>query len=383
MNQPFSFSVPTIVRFGNGVSDRVAEALPAGTKRVALLRGASGIAAASVREALQQSGLSVEEVTCGKEPSVASVNATVAALADGPIDAVVACGGGAVLDSGKAVAFCLSHGLHLTEDFASVPQHLLDMAAAVPCIAVPTTAGTGAEVTANAVLEIPSKQAKVSLRGLALFPAIALVDPTLLRSAPANTVLSSGLDAIVQTIESYTSCAATPFSDALTRPNISLGLAALRAVLSGGDDDAWSNMAWVSLTSGMALANSGLGAAHGAASVLGGRYGAPHGALCGRLLVPVLRQNLAVAGQGADIHARLSECVLAISDAFTPVPGGDGMSGLEAWQEAQGLPRLAAFGVETSDIEALAEQSASASSSRKNGVPLTASDHAAILTAAL
>lgn len=383
MNPSFSFSVPTIVRFGNGVSNDITEVLPKGAKRVALLRGASGIAAGPVREALKQAGLSVEDIICAKEPSVAAINAVVASLKGDPIEAVVACGGGAVLDSGKAVAFCLGHGLLLTDNFAEVPQHLLEKVAPVPCIAVPTTAGTGAEVTANAVLEIPSKQAKVSLRGRALFPAIALVDPSLLRTALPNTVLSSGLDAIVQTIESYTSCAATPFSDALTRPNISLGLAALKAVLSGGDDDAWNDMAWVSLTSGIALANSGLGAAHGAASVLGGRYGAPHGALCGRLLVPVLRQNLAVAEQGTEIHTRLTECASAIAAAFAPAPGGDAMSGLEAWQEAQSLPRLATFGVAATDIEILAAQSASASSSRKNGVPLTPSDYAKVLNAAL
>ena len=383
MNQSFSFSVPTVVRFGHGVSDSVPDALPAGVKRVAVLRGASGIAAATVVKALKQAGLSVDDIACGGEPSVASVNAIVANLAGQPIDAIVACGGGAVLDSGKAVAFCLGHNLQLTEDFADVPQQLLEVAGPIPCIAVPTTAGTGAEVTANAVLEIPSQQAKVSLRGRALFPVAALVDPRLLPSAPTNTVLSSGLDAIVQTIESYTSCAATPFSDVLTRPNIALGLSALSDVLGGGGDAAWGRMAWVSLTSGLALANSGLGAAHGIASVLGGRYGAPHGALCGRLLVPVLRQNISMAEQGSDIHARLSECASAIADAFAPAPGGDAMSGLEAWQDAQGLPRLAAFGVAAVDIEVLAVQSASASSSRKNGVPLMPSDYEAILAAAL
>lgn len=383
MDGIFGISVPTTVRFGDGVSAELVSVLPQDAKCVAVLRGGRGIAAEPLVALLRGKGLELIEVPCAGEPSVASVNAAVDALSERDVEAVVACGGGAVIDSGKAVAFCLGHSQRLSESFADVPAALLAGAAPLPCIAIPTTAGTGAEVTANAVLEIPSQQAKISLRGRALFPAVALVDPTLLPSAPAATILSSGLDAVVQTIEAYTSCASTPFSDALTAPNVPMGLRALRDVVETGHACAWRKLAWVSLSSGMALANSGLGAAHGLASVLGGRYGAQHGVLCGRFLVPVLRANLSAATPASEMHRRLELCASAIATVFPPAPGGDNLSGLEVWQDAQGLPRLKALGVLEGDIDALAIQSAAASSSKKNAVVLENTSYAAILRAAL
>ncbi|WP_425092202.1 iron-containing alcohol dehydrogenase [Tropicimonas sp. S265A] len=381
--QPFAFSAPTNVHFGDGVSTRIADVLPKGVRSLALIRGGRGVAAEPLVTRLRTQGYAVAEVRCAGEPSVASINAAVDELRPRAVEAVVACGGGAVLDTGKAVAFCLGHDLTLKEDFSAISADLLAAPGPIPCIAVPTTAGTGAEVTANAVLELPSRGAKVSLRGRALFPVTALVDPLLLPSARRETILSSGLDAVVQTIESYTSCAATPFSDALTRLNIDLGLRSLRAVIKNGTPQAWRDLAWVSMTSGLALANSGLGAAHGLASVLGGRYGAPHGVLCGRFLVPVLRQNLKVADPRSDAHRRILHACAAIAEVFAPKQGGDDLSGLESWQNANGLPRLASFGVVESDFAELASQSAGASSSKKNAVVLEDAHYAAILAEAL
>ncbi|MEM6579564.1 MAG: iron-containing alcohol dehydrogenase, partial [Pseudomonadota bacterium] len=320
------------------------------------------------------------EVICSGEPSLSSVNAAVDQLVDHGIEGVIAVGGGSVIDAGKAVAFCLGHDLILNDDFSQLPASRLAHPGPVPCIAVPSTAGTGAEVTANAVLDIPSQRAKISLRGRALCPAAAFVDPGLLRSAPASVLLSSGLDAVVQTMEAYTSCAATPFSDMFSAPNIARGLAALQAVMEGEPaDPVWEDLAWVSLSSGVALANGGLGAAHGIASVLGGRYGAPHGALCGRLLVPVLRKNTEMAGPGTLTASRLRDCAVQCAAAFSDTSHKDPFSGLEAWQDRHALPRLREFGIRTEDFPALAEASAAASSSRKNAVPLTVVDFQDIL----
>ncbi|MCE8006991.1 iron-containing alcohol dehydrogenase [Aestuariivita sp.] len=384
MRDPFSLRVPTRVQFGDGISAQVGDVLPRTARRVAVLRGAKGVASQPIVTALENQGLSVHQLACAGEPSVASVNDAVKAFAGQDIDVVVACGGGSVIDTGKAVAFCLGHDIHLTDTFSDVlPGPLLSRTSPVPFVAIPTTAGTGAEVTSNAVLDVPSKRAKVSLRGDGLYAAHALVDPVLLPSAPSATVLSSGLDAVVQTIEAYTSTAATPFSDALTAPNIRLGLRALKQVLETNDMGAWRDLAWVSLASGIALANSGLGAAHGVASVLGGRYGAPHGALCGRLLLPVLRQNLSACAARSDTHARLQTCMAAIDSVFPPAPGRDALSGLETWQDIQGLPRLADLGVRDEAIPSLAEHSAGASSSQKNAVPLKIGAYESILRSAL
>ncbi|MEO0344127.1 MAG: iron-containing alcohol dehydrogenase [Pseudomonadota bacterium] len=383
MQHPFSFRVPTQLRFGDGVSKEVVDVLPQSARHVAVLRGAVGAAAQPIIALLERHGVSVLQLTCGHEPSVASVNAAVQALSDKAIDAVVACGGGSVLDTGKAVAFCLGHDLNLTDAFGDTPTALLDKPGPLPLVAIPTTAGTGAEATANAVLDIPSQRAKVSLRGRGLYASYALIDPALLPSAPARTVLSSGLDAVVQTIEAYTSNAATPFSDALTEPNIALGLDALKTILASGDPEAWRAMAWVSTSSGVALANSGLGAVHGAASILGGQYGAPHGALCGRLLVPALRRNLARCETGSQAERRLRTCFASIAHVFAPISSQDELSGLEHWQDDQGLPRLAAFNVRAEAIPALAKASRAASSSKRNAVDLRAEDFQIIFQAAL
>lgn len=384
MNATFSFHVPTQIRFGWRVSDEVVSALPEGTNRVALLRGVKGVAAERVRNILEASAVSSVDVICSGEPSVASVNAIVDRLEKESVQAVIALGGGAVIDAGKVAAFCLGHHVTLGADFGDTPASLLAQTGPVPCIAIPTTAGTGAEVTGNAVLEVPEQRAKVSLRGRALFPAMALVDPELLKSAPTLVLLSSGLDAVVQTIEAYTSCAATPFSDALTAPNIPLGLKALNRIVAGDPTDkSWETLAWVSLTSGVALANGGLGAAHGLASVIGGRYGAPHGALCGRLLAPVLRKNAEIADDGTVAANRLRDCAAHIFDVFPEGDEHDQLSGFEDWQARQNLPRLRDFNVTRDDIPSIAEAAVVASSSKKNVVPLTPHDFRDILIDAL
>lgn len=368
------------MHFGWGTSKTIARALPRDIQRVALLRGVKGLPAHSIRQKLEDVGLTIAEVVCEGEPSVISVIRAVEDLSNQDVQCVVAVGGGSVIDAGKAIAFCLGKNIKLSSDFGTVPAADLSEPGPIPCIAVPTTAGTGAEVTANAVLEIPERDAKVSLRGRALFPDVALVDPALLKSAPRSVVLASGLDAVVQTIEAYTSCAANPFSDALTAPNIELGLKALKQVLEPEPSDKyWEDLAWVSVTSGLALANSGLGAAHGIASILGGRYKAPHGALCGRLLVPVLRKNLEKAEPESVPAGKIQACITRIGEAFSEFSDEDWLASLETWQSLKGLPRLRDFDVQQEDFPSVADASAEASSSKKNAVPLTPRDFVEVL----
>lgn len=383
MKTGFSYSCQTVVHFGPGTSAQVAEVLPATARHIVLVRGQSGRASAPVLAALRKAGLEVIELSCAGEPTVTSIDAALAQLEGAEIDAVISCGGGAAIDTGKAVSCALSHGASGYAGLAALSDAQMNLSGPVPHIALPTTAGTGAEVTANAVIGVPEKQAKISLRGRGLFPAVALVDPDLMRDAPASVILHAGLDAVTQVFESYTSIKATPFSDALTGAVLAMGLPALKRALDAGDKSAMDDLAWVSHVSGLALANSGLGAAHGLASVIGGRFDAPHGALCGRLLCPVLRQNLARAPDGSDAKARIAELIAHISDVFqAPVPQ-DPLSGLEAWIGAQGLPRLADWAVVPGDLEGLAAQGMTASSSQKNAVPLSQSDYVAVMQAAL
>lgn len=374
---PFTISCPTDIRFGTGRVADLVGVLPDGP--VVLVQGGSGVAAAPVRHILQAQAVTPLTITCAGEPSVADVNSARDAVVGARPELVIACGGGAVMDLGKALAFVLSHDLDLTDDFTDLDPALTGSLGRVPCFALPTTAGTGAEVTANAVLDVPSKGAKISLRGRGLFPQLAIVDPDLLRSAPQQVLLHSGLDAVTQVMEAHTSVAATAFTTALTSERLLPGLQALRAMVEAPDETARTQIAWTALSSGLALANGGLGAAHGMASVLGAELGAPHGALCGRLLGPVLRRNLACAASGSQAHRRIDQCCAAIAQVFEPTDPGDALSGFDIWLSAHSLPRLADWGLAEAEIVATAQKTVQASSSRKNAVPLHADDHAVIL----
>ncbi|APE45750.1 hypothetical protein BOO69_19220 (plasmid) [Sulfitobacter alexandrii] len=377
--QPFGISCPTSIHFGTGRARDLPALVGQEATRILLVQGGSGLAAQPVLAALRGAGHDVSIISCPGEPDLDGVNAALSKM-DGPTH-VIACGGGAVLDMGKALAALGEHGVDLPEDFDRLPP--LTARRTIRLIAVPTTAGTGAEVTANAVIDVPSKRAKISIRGPALVPDIAVVDPALAQSAPAAVTLASGLDAVTQVIESYTSSAATPFTSALCRPVIPLGLRALRCVTDAPDDAAWSDMCWTSLSSGIALANSGLGAAHGLASILGAQLGAAHGALCGRLLLPTLRTNRAHAVTGSEARTRIDHCISEIEAAFPSSPGAEPLSGFGTWMNGKGLPGLSALGLKGDRITELADLGRAASSSRKNAVDLPSTAYAKILQDAL
>ncbi len=380
---PFSIQCPTAIHFGSGTLPNLPALIGGRVGTIAFLRGASGTASAPAVQALGEIAAPVLQIPVVGEPSITSVNDAFAACEGHDITHVVACGGGSVLDTAKALAICLSRQAALPERFAEIPSDHLAHRTTPQLIALPTTAGTGAEVTSNAVLSVEVDRSKTSLRGRALFPDIALVDPDLLASAPKAVLLHSGLDAVVQTVEAYTSRMATPFSDALTEPNIRRGLTALKRVVEGPTIEDLTQIAWVSLSSGLALANSGLGAAHGLAAVLGAELGAPHGALCGRLIGPVLEQNRARAGEGTQIAIKLDTCLHAISAQFPSRAPNAPLQGFYEWTDTHGLPRLGAFGAIEADLPGLAQRGLKASSTQKNAIPAREDDLLAVLRKAL
>lgn len=255
-------------------------------------------------------------------------------------------------------------------------------AAPLPFVALPTTAGTGAEATKNAVIAAPAERRKASLRDDRMLAALVIVDPALTDGAPRPVTLACGLDALTQLIEAYVSCKATPFTDALTRPAIAPCLSALRALMDGEDPAARDAMAWASLSSGLALANGGLGAVHGFAGALGGWTGAAHGAICGALLPHVLRANSRAAA-GTQAAPKLAEILALIAAEFAAPDAEAGLDALAAWSAANGLPGLGAMGLDPADCPALAEASRVSSSMTGNPVPLDAPTLTAILRAAL
>jgi alcohol dehydrogenase class IV len=380
MSAQFHINTPTSVHFGVGAAKALTSVLPKHVEAVLLVRGTSETTSQPIREDLEEHGVEVHQVSVTSEPSVASINSALHQIIGAQCSAVIACGGGSVLDTAKALRFCLELGSELPEDIGTIEKDSLESSSKIVLVAIPTTAGTGAEVTSNAVLGLTGS--KTSLRGRRLFPSVALVDPTLFASAPKAVAVGAGLDALTQTIEAFTSRLASPFTDAITEPNVRLGAQALRKVAERGDEEAWTQMGWVSLSSGIALANGGLGAAHGLAAVLGGRYDAPHGLLCGRLLGPVLSKNRSTAEIGSDAFRKIEHCIEVLTEIFPSGHGHDELSGLGIWLKQYQVPRLRDYCPDRRDFDAISEAAVFASSSTKNAVPLKKADFREILDAA-
>lgn len=236
------------------------------------------------------------------EPSLATVEEAREAFREAGCDMVVAIGGGSAIDVGKAVAALAPHPEPIGHYFAGAEI----TGQGRPCIALPTTSGTGAEVTPNSVLSDTTSSKKASIRGHALLPEVALIDPELTLSCPPAQTTYSGLDALTQAIESYVSLGANPVSDLLCEESVRRIAASLRlAVADGANLAAREDMALGSVLAGLALASARLGLVHGLAHPLGALYHLPHGQVCGALLPYVMEYNLpAAAGKYAQL-ARL------------------------------------------------------------------------------
>ena len=235
------------------------------------------------------------------EPTVELARDAVAAAREHGADVVAAIGGGSVIDTGKAVAMLLGNGGDPLDYLEVVGAGQKITQPAVPFVAVPTTAGTGAEVTANAVLAVPEHRLKASLRSPLMIPRVALVDPELTVSCPPPVTAASGLDALTQCLEPFVSVRANPLTDGLAREGLRRAGSGLRAAYAdGGDLAARADMSVCALLGGMALANAKLGAVHGLAGVIGGTADVPHGLACAVLLAPVIEANVrALQAQGA------------------------------------------------------------------------------------
>lgn len=381
MTSPFAFATATQILFGRGQSAEAAGRIASLGRRVTLVQGATAARADWLAHALEGQGCSVTRLSVPREPDLPMIQDARQA-AEGA-DVVVALGGGAVIDAGKALAACLTMTRPLMDHLEVVGQGLPLDHAPRPFVAIPTTAGTGAEVTRNAVIGVPEARRKVSLRDARMLPALAIVDPALTDGCPRAVTLASGLDAITQVIEPYVSTRANPLTDALCRDAIPRGLAAILRLMAAEDAQARDEMAWVSLCGGLALANAGLGAVHGLAGPLGGLTGAAHGAICGALLPHVLVANRrAVRDPG--LAERLDQVGLwigaALGRAGTGLPQAAAL--LEDWVREAGLPGLAAQGIEPGAQEAAAAAAASSSSMRANPAALSEADLRAALQAA-
>lgn len=368
---PFSIAGPARVLFGRGEAAKAPALLGNYGKRGVLVHGSNPDRARWLTDALTQAGVDVLALPCPNEPTLDILNAATATAKSHRPDWICALGGGAALDLGKALAALVPAAGEAMDHLEVVGKGLPLTTPPLPFIALPTTAGTGAEATKNAVIGLPDHGRKVSLRDDRMFATLAIVDPALTDDCPRAITLASGLDAVTQVIEPYLSCKATPYTDAITRPAIALGLSALARLMQAEDPAARDALAWTSLTGGIALANAGLGVVHGLAGVIGGITPAAHGAICGVLLGPSLAKNRArCTGEAARRIGEVCEVIAETLGGSAP----DAPETLSRWASRNGLPTLTAQGVPPNAHAETAAAAQSSSSMKGNPVPLSPDD---------
>ncbi len=378
---PFSIAAPPRILFGRGEAGKAAPLIAAFGPRGVLVHGAHLRRAAWLVDGLVGQGVQVQTLSCPGEPTLAMVEQAVAALRPSRPAWVVALGGGAVIDMGKALAALIPAPGGAMDHLEVVGKGLALTVDPLPFVALPTTAGTGAEVTKNAVIGLPELGRKVSLRDDRMIARLAIVDPALTDLCPRGVTLASGLDAITQVIEPYVSARANPFTDALAVPAIEAGLPALMRLMQAERPADRDTMAWVSLCGGLALANAGLGAVHGLAGVIGGMTAASHGSICGALLPHVLTANRRAAAPDSRAALRL-DWVCRTLGAALGVDAQAAPQALAAWARGAGLPGLTAQGLRPADHAVTAAAALTSSSMKGNPVSLPVEALRAVLGAA-
>ena len=383
---PFSFATAGEIRFGRGAVATAPQRVTGLGKRALLVTGSTGQRAVALAKALADAGVEVAQYRVSGEPTVEVALAGVDAARDHGSDVIIGLGGGSVIDTGKAIAALLTNPGSPFDYLEVVGKGQPLTAPAAPYVAIPTTAGAGAEVTRNAVLKVSEQAVKVSLRSPLMLPKLVIVDPELTDSMPPGVTASTGLDALTQVMEPFVSHLANPLTDAFCQEGIARAARSLRRAYEHGDDTAArEDMALVGLLGGLALANAKLGAVHGFAGPLGGMYDIPHGIICARLLPFVMETNVAA------LQARRPDSPsLARYDELARLVTGDpradaraGVAWVQALCDALAVPPLGQYGIEESAFPEIVEKSQWASSMKGNPLPLTEAELTRILAQAV
>ena len=387
------------ITFGASVFAQVPAIAARHGSRALLVTGGRSFNASPRREELEAGLVAAGVELVGStsvtgEPGPADIEGPVAEHRGRDVDVVIGVGGGAAIDTAKAIAGLLPVETELMDHLEGVGHGVAYAGKALPVVAVPTTAGTGSEATRNAVVTKRGPDGyKRSFRDESMVPADAVVDPDLLATAPPSLIAANGLDALTQLLESYTSQRATPFTDALARDGMAAvrrGLLAWHAHPDGPDAAAArSNMAYAALLSGVCLANAGLGAVHGFASPLGAQLPIPHGMACGAVLWQTIRANITALGEREPSspalvkYAHAGRILAALPDSIR-----DGaarvqlIDTLHDMVEALDVPRLSTFEMTAAHIPLIVADSPG-SSMRTNPVALTDAELTDILEQAL
>lgn len=392
----FQFRCAGQLLFGRGEHRRAAGLAAGLGRRVFLVTGAASLAKsgvlASLTASLAERAEHIEHVTVSAEPTVDQADSLAKQCQAAGCQVVLAVGGGSVLDVGKAVAALATNagaGIDYLEDVGrGTPRALAEVP--LPVVAVPTTAGSGSEVTRNSVLKVPELQVKRSLRSDLMIPKVAIVDPDLLTTAPQRVAASAGMDALTHLIEGYLSTGAQPLTDALALRGIRLLWQALhrladcfRGRLASLHPDMYEQLALTSLWGGIVLANAGLGAVHGLVAPLGGLCNVAHGDGCACLLPATFRVNaqaLLSRQPQSPARARLAESVQLLTEGSDDVDAA--VERLASLRKELGILGLADQGARQRQFEQVVRQ-ARGGSMRSNPIVLTDEELHLILESSL
>ncbi len=382
----FEFATATRIVFGQGaISELASLARPFG-KRTFVVSGKDRMRRAGIINDLEGAGFTCSLFGVAGEPTLDVVRQGTDLFRASGSTSVIGIGGGSVIDAAKAIAALGPNPGDVLEYLEVVGQGKPLPNAPVPFIAVPTTAGTGSEVTRNAVIGSPEHGVKASLRSPLMLPRIALVDPELTHGLHKSITASTGLDALTQLIEPFVCTKANPITDAFCRDGIPMAFRSLpRAFENPKDAQARFGMSYASLLGGLSLANAGLGVIHGFAAPIGGMFDAPHGAICAALLPHGMAMNIAALRARAPESEAL-ERFAEVARLLTGDRDATAEAGVEAVRELVKkleIPGLGTYGIGSADVDTVTEKAARASSMKANPLPLTREELAAVLTAAL
>lgn len=382
----FEFSTANNIIFGAGEVKKIGSLATAMGKHLLLVRGGKSQAFQVVKNILDKNDLEIAQYIIDREPSIEMIQRGTELARVINSDFVIGVGGGSVIDAGKAIAALATNEGDIIEYLEVIGGGKPLSSPPKKFIAIPTTAGTGAEVTKNAVLDSLEHRTKVSLRSPLMFPHIALIDPELTYSMPPDVTASTGLDALAQLIEAYVSNKSNPLTDALCIQGIRLVAHSLYpAVVNGSNSQARMEMALASLFGGIALANAKLGAVHGFAGPLGGMIHAPHGAICARLLPFVMEANLkALRSRSSDQkylqrYGEISKLLTGNNDAEAE----DGVAWVRELCHKFNIQPLGKIGLLEADYPEVLKKAKSSSSMQGNPIELTTSELLLILQKAL
>jgi alcohol dehydrogenase class IV len=385
-----SYGVGRVI-FGRGQFARAGEVVSALGRSALVVFNGSEALAERLAGLLKDAGVTSTLRRQRGEPVVADVDAAVEQARGAGCDCLVGIGGGSAIDSAKAAAGLLGNGGSAVDYMEVVGKGQKITRSAAPWVAIPTTAGTGAEATRNAVIGLPERKFKASIRSELLLPRVALIDADLGEGVSPDVIAASGMDALCQLIESYTSTGATPITDALAEKGIRLAALALPRAYRGGDPEARDEMAMAAHVSGMTLTSAGLGAVHGFAAPIGANFPIPHGVVCAALLPHVVYENVKAMRDASDAKGLGRFATVARMCADAPGALDDESTGaaellelfLDVMRKSLNIPPLGNYGMTVAHVPEMVALAKKASSMRFNPVTLSDEALARALTAAI